>query len=174
MYKSIWTGGQEWTVCDNTSSSSFLRQATRTWDQGPTAGDIEMSVSGMGGRLGEHPKPRRTKNSAWEESRWFSRGHVSWPFEGTGINSFVLHDGGQHWGRARAGFVDQQPCYAGGIRHPKLADGGGSMARKCFVAWSDCRFRTGCVPTQFVSVYFSEWNGSGRVRSGSYRELAAR
>ena len=150
---------KNWTVCDNTSSSPFYGNCYTEWDQAYGSGDVLMSVSGDGGQTwGTGKASADHAFGLGGEPLVQPNGTVVVPFEGTGINAFTSTDGGNTWGRSVLVSSINSHFDAGGIRNPNLPTAAIDGAGNVYVAWSDCRFRTGCSTNDIV--YSTSANGT--------------
>jgi hypothetical protein len=150
---------KNWSACDNTSSSAFYGNCYTEWDQAYGTGDIEMSVSSDGGMTwGVGKTSSDHAFGLGGEPLVQPNGTVIVPFEGTGINSFTSTDGGSTWGKSVLVSSIDSHFDAGGIRNPNLPSAAIDGAGTAYVAWSDCRFRTGCSSNDIV--YSTSANGT--------------
>ncbi len=158
---------KNWSVCDNTSSSAFYGNCYTEWDQAYGSGDVLMSVSSDGGQTwGPGKASSDHAFGLGGEPLVQPNGTVVVPFEGTGINAFTSADGGNTWGRSVLVSSINSHFDAGGIRNPNLPTAGIDGAGNVFVAWSDCRFRTGCSSNDIVfstSANGTTWTAPVRI-----------
>jgi hypothetical protein len=149
------TGGldKNWIVCDNTSTSPFFGNCyteyditsgnqvrmTRSTDGGLTWGPGLASSSGATG-LGGQPVVR-------------PNGTVLVPYLATNtdqIRSFRSIDGGASWRATVLVSSISHHTVAGGLREETLPSAEIDSAGTAYVAWSDCRFRSGCPRNDIV------------------------
>ena len=142
---------KNWTVCDNTLTSPFYGNCYTEWDQAFGSGDVLMSVSSDGGLTWGPGIPSSDHaGGLGGEPVVQPNGTVVVPFEGGGIDVFRSTDGGKTWGRSQAIATINSHFVAGGLRDPNLPSSAIDGAGKVFVAWSDCRFRSGCNSNDIV------------------------
>jgi hypothetical protein len=140
---------KEWIACDNTPSSPNYGNCYVEWDDANLGGLLKMSRSTDGGQT-------------WQSSTVPSAsviggqpvvqpdGTVVMPISGNGPESFVSTNGGQSY-TGPFTISNFQLHGASGMR-----DGGGLVsaevdgAGKVYVAWYDCRFRSGCSADDIV------------------------
>lgn len=142
---------KNWTVCDNTPASPFYGNCYTEWDQAFGNGDVLMSVSSDGGLTWGPGKPSADQaGGLGGEPLVQPNGTVIVPFAGGGVDAFTSTDGGKTWGTSV--FVADVISHFEGnnFRNPNLPTAGIDGAGKVFVAWSDCRFRTGCPENDIV------------------------
>ena len=142
---------KNWTVCDNTPTSPFYGNCYTEWDQAFGSGDVLMSVSGDGGKTwGPGLASSDRAGGLGGEPVVQPNGTVIVPFEGGGIDVFSSTNGGVSWGKSQLIANINSHFDAGGIRNPNLPSAAIDGAGKVFVAWSDCRFRSGCSSNDIV------------------------
>jgi hypothetical protein len=149
---------KNWTVCDNTATSPFYGNCYTEWDQAYGTGDVLMSVSSDGGQTWGPGLPSADHaGGLGGEPVVQPNGTVVVPFEGGGIDAFSSTTGGSSWGRSvTVASIDSH--YDGNIRNPNLPSASIDATGTVYVAWSDCRFRTGCSVNDIV--YSTSTNGS--------------
>lgn len=142
---------KDWIVCDNTTTSKYYGNCYTEWDQAYGSGDILMSVSSDGGLTwGPGKASADQAGGLGGEPLVQPNGTVIVPFQGGGIDAFVSTNGGSTWGTSVV-VADIDSHYEGnGFRNPDLPSAAIDGAGKVFVAWSDCRFRTGCAENDIV------------------------
>jgi hypothetical protein len=142
---------KNWTVCDNTTTSPFYGNCYTEWDQAFGSGDILMSVSSDGGLTwGPGKSSADQAGGLGGEPLVQPNGTVIVPFAGGGVDAITSTDGGKTWGTSV--FVANVISYfePNNFRNPDLPSAAIDGAGKVFVAWSDCRFRTGCKSNDIV------------------------
>jgi hypothetical protein len=158
---------KNWTVCDNTPSSPFYGNCYTEWDQAFGSGDVLMSVSSDGGLTwGKGLASSDRAGGLGGEPLVQPNGTVIVPFEGGGIDVFSSTNGGVSWGKSQQIASINSHGDAGGIRNPNLPSASIDGAGKVFVAWSDCRFRTGCKENDIVMSSSSDgktWSAVTRI-----------
>lgn len=143
---------KNWVTCDNSTSSPFYGHCYAEWDE-PAGGDIiEMSTSTNGGATWSAPK--MTANGDFGlggQPLVQPGGKVIVPIEGgNGIIAFQSTDGGVSWKGAvnvATVFLAQDPA---GIRASPLPSATMDAQGRIYVAWEDCRFRSGCSSNDIV------------------------
>jgi hypothetical protein len=155
-----------WMVCDNSPSSAFVGHCYVEWDDAFAGDQIKMSTSTDGGQ---------TWKAAVNVSGGFGlggqpvvqpNGTVIVPFEGNGIQSFSSTNGGTSWGNVKTVSSVTDHGNAGGLRTSPLPSAGIDAAGTVYVAWQDCRFRTGCKSNDIVmstSTNGSTWTAVARI-----------
>jgi hypothetical protein len=149
---------KNWTVCDNNASSPYYGNCYTEWDQAYGTGDVLMSVSSDGGATWGPGLPSSNHaGGLGGEPVVQPNGTVIVPFEGSGIDTFSSTNGGVSWGNSLtiASIINHDE---GNIRNPNLPTVGIDGEGTVYVAWSDCRFRTGCTANDIV--YSSSSNGT--------------
>jgi hypothetical protein len=142
---------KNWTVCDNTSTSSFYGNCYTEWDQAFGSGDVLMSVSSNGGLTWGPGLPSSDHaGGLGGEPVVQANGTVIVPFQGGGIDVFSSTNGGKSWGKSQAIASITSHRVAGGIRNLDLPSASIDGAGRVYVVWSDCRFRTGCTSNDIV------------------------
>ena len=159
---------KNWIVCDNTASSPFFGtcytqydvtnsgnaiRMRRSTDGGLTWGPALGSSSGASG-LGGQPVVR-------------PNGTVIVPYlSGSQIRSFRSIDGGASWRATVLVASVSHHNAAGGLREDPLPSAEIDAAGTVYLAWSDCRFRTGCPRNDIVlskSTSETTWAATTRV-----------
>ncbi len=158
---------KNWSVCDNTTSSPYYGNCYTEWDQAYGTGDVLMSVSSDGGQTWSAGLASSDHAGGLAgEPQVQPNGTVIVPFQGGGIDVFSSTNGGKSWGKSQQIASITSHSDAGGIRNPDLPSASIDGAGKVFVAWSDCRFRTGCKENDIVFSSSSDgktWSAVTRV-----------
>jgi len=142
---------KNWTVCDNTSTSPYYGNCYTEWDQAYGTGDVLMSVSSDGGNTwGPGLASSDHAGGLGGEPVVQPNGTVIVPFQGGGIDVFSSTNGGKSWGKSQAIANIIYHTVAAGLRNPDLPSAAIDGAGNVFVAWADCRFRTGCTSNDIV------------------------
>jgi hypothetical protein len=159
---------KNWTTCDNTPTSKFYGNCYTEWDQAYGSGQVLMSTSHDGG-LTWSPGMSSADGAVGlgGEPVVQPNGTVIVPFNGGGIDAFRSTDGGKSWSTTVTVASPITHQDDGGIRAgfnlPAVAiDGSG----KVYVAWSDCRFRSGCASNDVVMSTSTDgrtWSAASRV-----------
>jgi hypothetical protein len=79
-----------------------------------------------------------------------TNGTVVVPFEGNGIQAFSSTDGGTTWGNLVTVSTISDHGVAGSLRTSPLPSADVDNVGTVYVAWQDCRFRTGCKSNDIV------------------------
>ncbi|HET6214455.1 MAG TPA: sialidase family protein, partial [Micromonosporaceae bacterium] len=144
---------KNWIVCDNTTSSPFFGNCytqyditsgnairmTRSTDGGLTWG-AKLSPNGGATGLGGQPVVR-------------PNGTVLVPYRATNasqIRSFRSIDGGASWRSTVLVSSISHHAAGGGLRESPLPSAEIDSAGTAYVAWADCRFRSGCPSNDIV------------------------
>jgi hypothetical protein len=141
-----------WVTCDDTPTSKFYGRCYAEWDE-PAGGDlVMMSTSKDGGANWSRPA-----NTADDDAGLGGQplvqpnGTVIVPLEGgNGIIAFRSTDGGNTW---RGAVPIATVYWAGdpaGIRSSPLPSASMDANGRIYVAWEDCRFRSGCTSNDIV------------------------
>jgi len=144
---------KNWIACDNTATSPFFGHCYTEYDISNASDALRMQTSTNGGLtwgpalatgdgahgLGGQPVVR-------------SNGTVLVPYESTSgtIRSFRSIDGGQTWRATVLVSGVSHHTDAGGLRAGFLPSAEIDAAGTAYVAWSDCRFRSGCPSNDIV------------------------
>ncbi|MBA3915682.1 MAG: exo-alpha-sialidase [Acidobacteriales bacterium] len=158
---------KNWTVCDNTSSSPYYGNCYTEWDQAYGSGDVLMSTSSDGGLTWTVGQPSQDHAfGLGGEPLVQPNGTVIVPFSGFSIESFSSTDGGKTWGKSVTISSVQEHGTAGGLRNTNLPTAAMDGSGKAYVAWSDCRFRSGCSANDIVfstSTDGKTWTAPARI-----------
>ncbi len=151
---------KNWIACDNTAASPFYGHCYSEWDS-TNAGDlIQMSTSTDGG-VTWSPAVATQGNDFGIGGLPLVKpsGKVIVPILGFSgfVMAFSSTNGGQTWTKAVNVGAFTNHGEAGDIRSAGIPSAAIDAKGKVYVAWSDCRFRTGCSSNDIV---FSK-SGSG-------------
>jgi hypothetical protein len=137
---------KNWITCDTWPQSPHYGNCYQEWDDqrlsmststdgGLTWGPVRFpGSSGLGGQPVVQPN-----------------GNVIVPYEGgSGIRSFRSIDGGATWQPSVAVASISSHGVAGGLRTSPLPSAEVDNDGKVYVAWQDCRFRSGCTSNDIV------------------------
>lgn len=149
---------KNWMTCDNTSTSPFYGHCYVEWDDASAGDQVKMSTSSDGGL---------TWSSAISPANAFGlsgqpvvqpNGTVVVPFEGNGIQAFTSTNGGTSWTPAvNVASINDHGVH-GNMRSLPLPSAEVDGSGKVYVAWQDCRFRSGCSSNDIV--YSTSSNGT--------------
>jgi hypothetical protein len=144
---------KNWIVCDNNSGSPNFGNCYTEYDVTSSGNLIRMKTSTNGGASwGPARSPGGSNTGLGGQPVVLPNGHVLVPYLSSSdtIRSFRSVDGGATW---RSTVLVSSPSHhnvAGGLREEILpsaeVDGNGTV----YVAWSDCRFRSGCPRNDIV------------------------
>ncbi len=144
---------KNWVVCDNTSTSSFYGHCYTQFDITNAGNAIRLSTSTDGGATWGTPMGNSSGASGLGGQPVVRpNGTVIVPhLSGSQIRSFRSIDGGQSW-RATVVVADiSHHTTAGGLRvNEPLPSAEIDAAGTVYVAWPDCRFRSGCTGNDIV------------------------
>jgi hypothetical protein len=145
---------KNWIACDNTSTSPFFGRCYTEYDATNASNSVRMQTSADGG-LTWGPALTTSDNAHGLGGQPVVRpnGTVIVPFQASGgqIRSFRSINGGASWRSSVLVSAIQHHRTAGGLRVGSLPSAEIDAAGTVYVAWSDCRFRTGC-PTNDVVI----------------------
>jgi hypothetical protein len=144
---------KNWIVCDNTATSPFFGNCYTQYDI--TSGNqIRMKTSTNGG-LTWGPALASSSGATGLGGQPVVRpnGTVLVPYRATNaaqIRSFRSIDGGASWRATVLVSTISHHTVAGGLREEPLPSAEIDSAGTAYVAWADCRFRTGCTRNDIV------------------------
>jgi hypothetical protein len=144
---------KNWIVCDNTSTSAFFGNCYTQYDV--TSGNgIRMRRSTNGGSTwGAALSPSGGATGLGGQPVVRPNGTVLVPYRATNaaqIRSFRSVDGGTSWRATVLVSSVSHHTVAGGLRESPLPSAEIDAAGTAYVAWADCRFRTGCARNDIV------------------------
>jgi hypothetical protein len=143
---------KNWIACDTWPSSPHFGNCYTEWDDAGTGGDLLMSTSTDGGLTWSPPlTPAGNPGGLGGQPVVQPNGNVVVPYEGgAGIRSFRSIDGGATWQASVAVASVSEHNVAGGLRTSPLPSAEVDGAGRVYVAWQDCRFRSGCPGNDIV------------------------
>ena len=147
-----------WMVCDTNSGSPFFGNCYVEWDDANLGDQVKMSVSKDGGVTWSAFASVKNAFGLGGQPLVQPTGTVVVPFEGNGIQAFTSTDGGTTWGNISTVSSISDHGEAGSLRSGPLPSAGVDGAGTVYVAWQDCRFRTGCAENDIV--FSSSSNGT--------------
>jgi len=147
-----------WMACDTNSGSPFFGNCYVEWDDAGLGDQVKMSVSKDGGTTWTAAASVRNAFGLGGQPLVQPTGTVVVPFEGNGIQAFTSTDGGTTWGNISTVSSISDHGEAGSLRSGPLPTAGIDGAGTVYVAWQDCRFRSGCPANDIV--YSSSSNGT--------------
>jgi len=144
---------KNWIVCDNTSSSPFYGHCYTQYDI-TSNNAIRMRTSTNGGaNWGAALSPSSGASGLGGQPVVRPNGTVLVPYRATNaaqIRSFRSIDGGASWRATVLVSSVNHHTVAGGLRESPLPSAEIDAAGTAYVAWADCRFRTGCARNDIV------------------------
>jgi hypothetical protein len=160
-----------WIVCDNGGSSPYRGHCYSEWDDVADGDRIKMSTSTNGGLTWSAPLGTADNAQGFAGQPVVQpNGDVVVPIlnpDSTALVSFGSTDGGASWSGATPVATIQDHQVAGGLRSEPVPSAEVDAAGTVYVAWQDCRFRTGCSANDIVYVTKGEggsWSQPTRVR----------
>jgi hypothetical protein len=153
---------KNWIVCDNTSTSPHYGNCYTEVDITSSGNSEVMSTSTDGGLTwGANVHPAGSPSGLGGQPVVQPNGNVIVPFStnGSSIASFMSTNGGASWSSAVTVATVNSHAVAGGLRDGEgLPSAEIDAAGKVYVAWQDCRFRSGCPANDIV--YSTSTNGT--------------
>ncbi len=160
---------KNWSVCDNTSSSSFYGNCYTEFDNVNTSDQELMSTSTDGGKTwGAAKSPSGTPRGLGGQPLVQPNGTVIVPFEDLNntISAFTSTNGGSSWSAAVTVATLQTFNEPAPIRTSPLPSAEIDGAGTVYVSWQDCRFESGCSANDIVYSTSSDgthWSAVQRV-----------
>jgi BNR repeat protein len=163
---------KNWTVCDNTTSSSFYGNCYTEFDDNSRSDLILMSASTDGGET--WGAPQSTHNSAHGiggQPVVQPSGKVVVPIDGFAgragsLMAFTSSDGGSSWSNASIVTLHQFAPIPGNLRSGTLPSAEVDASGTVYVAFPDCRFEVKCAANDIVITTSSDgvnWSDPTRV-----------
>jgi hypothetical protein len=162
---------KNWIVCDNTPASPHFGNCYTEYDV-TSAGDSVMMKTSTDGGLTWGPARAPSGGAIGLGGQPVVRpnGTVVVPFESIAgslaVRSFSSTNGGSSWGATVLVSGIKHHGAAGSLRESPLPSAAVDHAGTVYVAWADCRFRTGCTSNDIVlakSTGPSTWAAPVRV-----------
>lgn len=161
---------KQWVVCDDTSSSPYYGNCYIEVDITSSNNAESMSVSSDGGQTWSAlSQPADGPSGLGGQPLVQPNGHVVVPYSanGSAIRAFTSTDGGASWNSSVQVATVSAHAVAGGLRDGEgLPSAEIDASGKIYVAWQDCRFRSGCPANDIVystSTDGSSWSAVARV-----------
>jgi hypothetical protein len=160
---------KDWITCDTTPTSPHYGNCYVEWDITSSGDQVVMSTSANGGATwSAHKSPADTPLGLGGQPLVQPNGTVVVPFvtNGGAIRSFSSTNGGSSWNASVLVANTQTAPDPGGIRSSALPQAEEDGAGKVYVAWEDCRFRSGCSSNDIVysdSAKGTSWSAVTRV-----------
>ncbi|HKP18690.1 MAG TPA: sialidase family protein [Gaiellaceae bacterium] len=155
---------KNWVVCDNTPASKFYGNCYVEWDDNGIGNRIKMNTSTDGG-LTWGPSRETADHATGIGGQPLVRpnGTVVVPVANANIAKlmyFTSANGGASWGAPMKITTISDHEVASNLRTEPLPSAEIDKQGRVFVAWQDCRFRSGCDANDIV---FAKINPSGGV-----------
>jgi hypothetical protein len=157
---------KDWIVCDNSASSPFFGHCYVEFDDANLGDQEEMLSSTDGGQTWSKATQIRNAFGLGGQPVVQPTGTVIVPFEGAGIQAFSSTDGGTTWGNLVTVANINDHGVQGNMRTSPLPSAEVDANGVVYVAWQDCRFRTGCSSNDIVFSSSSDgksWAAVSRV-----------
>ena len=161
---------KNWTVCDNTSTSPYYGNCYTEADITSSGNAEIMSTSSDGGLTwSAAAQPAGSPSGLGGQPVVQPNGNVVVPFStnGSSIEAFTSTNGGSSWGSTVSVASVNAHTVAGGLRDGEgLPSAEVDASGKVYVAWQDCRFRSGCPANDIVmstSTNGTSWSAVTRV-----------
>jgi hypothetical protein len=157
---------KNWIACDNFPASPFFGHCYVEWDDAGAGDQEKMSTSTDGGQTWSTGVNIRNAFGLGGQPVVQTNGTVVVPFEGNGIQAFSSTDGGSTWGNLVTVSTISDHGVAGGLRTSPLPSADVDNVGTVYVAWQDCRFRSGCKSNDIVfstSTDGKTWSKVARV-----------
>ena len=151
---------KNWIVCDNTSTSAFYGSCYTQWDDFGHGNRFRMAYSRDGG-LTWTPSTTPNVGVIGGQPVVQPNGTVVVPIDNaneTALGYSRSTNGGVSFGTAFTITSISSHTVAGSLRTGPLPSAEIDAAGKIFVAWQDCRFRSGCARNDIV--YVTSTNGT--------------
>jgi hypothetical protein len=144
---------KNWIVCDNTATSPFYGHCYTEYDATSSGNAVRMRTSTDGGATwGAALSPGGGASGLGGQPVVRPNGTVLVPYLSSAdtIRSFRSIDGGASWRATVLVSSISHHDAAGGLREEALPSAEIDAAGTAYVAWSDCRFRSGCPRNDIV------------------------
>ncbi|HET6792790.1 MAG TPA: sialidase family protein [Acidimicrobiales bacterium] len=165
---------KEWIVCDDSSTSPYFGNCYVQWDNNAQGNRIYMSTSTDGGLTwGGAMTTSGSITGIGGQPVVQPDGTVVVPLDTASegaLGAFESTDGGASWGPVTTITGITSHRVAGGLRTSPLPSAGVDGAGNVYVAWQDCRFRSGCAANDIVmtrSPDGAHWGAVTRVPTGA-------
>jgi len=158
---------KEWITCDNTATSPFYGNCYIEWEDAGIGDQILMTTSTNGGKTWSKAFTVSNAIGLGGQPVVQTNGTVVVPFLGNEIDYFTSTNGGKTWTSAAVLSSLSDHGVAGSLRavyvlpSAEVASDG-----TVYVAWWDCRFRTGCSSNDIVlssSTDAKTWSSPTRI-----------
>jgi hypothetical protein len=166
------TGGsldKTWVACDDWPASPFYGNCYATWDDNGAGNILKASVSTDGGlHWGAAHNTANSASGLGGQPLVQPNGTVVVPYSGNfgDISVYRSTNGGTSWSSTSLISVANTHATAGNLRTEPLPTAEVDKKGHIYVAWQDCRFRSGCAENDIVystSVDGVTWTAPVRV-----------
>ncbi|MET8845963.1 sialidase family protein [Amycolatopsis sp. NPDC004625] len=160
---------KNWIVCDNTATSPFFGSCYTEYDITSSGDSLRMKTSTDGGLTwGPARAPSGTHTGLGGQPVVQPNGTVVVPYLSLNdqIRSFRSTNGGASWTSTTQVASISHHDAAGGLREEALPSAEIDSTGTVYVAWSDCRFRSGCPGNDIVlskSANGTTWSSPTRI-----------
>ncbi len=144
---------KNWIVCDNTATSPFYGHCYTEYDATSSGNAVRMKTSTNGGATwGTALSPGGGASGLGGQPVVRPNGTVLVPYLSSSdtIRSIRSIDGGTSWRATVLVSSISHHTVAGGLREEALPSAEIDAAGTAYVAWADCRFRSGCPRNDIV------------------------
>jgi hypothetical protein len=142
---------KNWITCDTWPSSPHYGNCYTEWDDFGQGSRLLMSTSTDGGvTWGPALAPAGNPSGLGGQPVAQPNGNVVVPYEGGGIQAFRSTNGGESWTAPTTVASISEHGVAGNLRTSPLPSAEVDGAGRVYVAWQDCRFRSGCTANDIV------------------------
>ncbi|HMJ00897.1 MAG TPA: sialidase family protein [Gaiellaceae bacterium] len=142
---------KNWITCDTWPTSPHYGNCYTEWDDNGQGNRVLMSTSMDGGLTwGPDRSPAGSPSGLGGQPVVQPNGNVVVPYEGAGIRAFRSTDGGATWSAAVTVSSISEHGVAGNLRTSPLPSAEVAGDGRVYVAWQDCRFRSGCPANDIV------------------------
>jgi hypothetical protein len=160
---------KNWIACDSYASSPFYGTCYTEWDDNTLGNRLLMSRSTDGGLTWGPPiAPAGLPSGLGGQPVALPNGTLVVPYTANygSIRAFRSTDGGASWSSSVLVATQSTHSVAGGMRDPPLPSAEVDGTGRVYVAWHDCRFRSGCTSNDIVystSTDGVSWTAVARV-----------
>ena len=159
---------KNWITCDTWPSSPYYGNCYTEWDDFGQGNRLLMSTSTDGGLTwGPPTPPGGLPSGLGGQPVAQPNGTVVVPYStGNEIRVFRSSDGGANWTSSTSISPVTEHSVAGGLRTSALPSAEVDGEGRVYVAWQDCRFRSGCPANDIVystSTDGNTWSAVTRV-----------
>lgn len=144
---------KNWLVCDNWPNSPHYGSCYAEWDNNGAGNLLQMQTTTDGGLTwGPVRTPSGSPSGLGGQPIVQPNGNVIVPYSANNSaeRSIRSTDGGNTWSAAVTISTVSAHGVAGGLRTSPLPSAEVSSSGKVYVAWQDCRFRSGCSSNDIV------------------------